>query len=66
MELWQAARRPLTLYSEYVEWMFATPVSEFIAAAGESMEALAELNRVGSIIGGDDENPTTAGVTGSP
>jgi hypothetical protein len=67
MELWQAARRPLTLYGEFVEWMFATPVTEFMAAAQESSEGLEELNRVGNIIGdGDDENPTTAGVTGSP
>lgn len=67
MQLWQEARKPLSLYSRYVSWMFATDVTAFVAAVQESREALAELNRVGSIINGDaDENPTTAGVTGSP
>jgi hypothetical protein len=68
MALWQAARKPLTLYSGYVSWMFATPLAEFLPAARESMEAVAEINRVAAIVnGGDDENPTaTAGATGSP
>jgi hypothetical protein len=69
MALWQASRKPLELYYEFVQWMFATSVGDFLQAAKDSSEALNELNRVGKIISGDDGEtgiPTTAGVTGSP